>query len=41
MPTIVHNRESDDELLECILETKSKKGVIHCFASDVEFQIKY
>ena len=39
-PVIVHNRNSDDELLKCIIETKSSKGVVHCFASNFNFAKK-
>ena len=37
IPVIVHSRNSDTELIECIKKTKSKKGVVHCFASDIKF----
>ena len=36
MPCIIHNRESDKELLKSIKKTKNNKGVIHCFASNNE-----
>ena len=35
IPCVIHNRESDKELLECINKTKNNNGVIHCFASDI------
>ena len=35
IPCIIHNRESDKELLESINKTKNNNGVIHCFASDI------
>ena len=40
LPTVVHCRDSDSDLYNCIKETKSNKGVIHCFASDLEFAKK-
>jgi len=40
MPCIIHNRESDKELLESITKTKNSNGVIHCFASNLEFAQK-
>ena len=36
IPCIIHNRESDKELLESINKTKNNNGVIHCFASDLK-----
>ena len=36
MPCVIHNRESDKELLKSIKKTKNNKGVIHCFASNNE-----
>ena len=39
-PVIVHNRNSDNELISSIIETKSSKGVVHCFASDIDFATK-
>jgi len=39
-PVIVHNRNSDNELLRSIIETKSSKGVVHCFASNIGFASK-
>ena len=35
IPCIIHNRESDKELLKSITKTKNNNGVIHCFASDL------
>lgn len=40
MPCIIHNRESDKELLESIKKTKNNNGVIHCFASDSKLAIE-
>ena len=37
LPAVVHCRESDDDILNCIQEVSSSSGVIHCFASNVEF----
>jgi TatD DNase family protein len=37
LPAVVHCRESDEDVLKGIQETEQTAGVIHCFASDVEF----
>ena len=37
LPTVVHCRESDDEILNGIIESKNGNGVIHCFASTLAF----
>tara|TARA_B100000029_G_scaffold432273_1_gene444269 strand:+ start:695 stop:1453 length:759 start_codon:yes stop_codon:yes gene_type:complete len=37
VPTIVHCRNSDTDLIQCIKETKSRNGVVHCFASNIDF----
>ena len=37
MPCVIHNRNSDIELLESLKQQKIKKGVIHCFASNIKF----
>jgi len=37
LPAVVHCRESDDDILNGIQEAGSSSGVIHCFASNVEF----
>ena len=35
VPCVIHNRDSDSDLLKSIKKTKNNKGVIHCFASDL------
>tara|TARA_Y100000588_G_C14231256_1_gene915386 strand:- start:1402 stop:2157 length:756 start_codon:yes stop_codon:yes gene_type:complete len=40
MPAIIHNRNSDDDLFNDIKSSGIKKGVIHCFASNLEFANK-
>ena len=40
LPTVVHCRESDDDILSGILESGHNSGVIHCFASDLDFAEK-
>ena len=37
MPCVIHNRNSDKELLHSLKQQKIKKGVIHCFASNLKF----
>ena len=37
LPAVVHCRESDDDILNGIQEVSGSFGVIHCFASNVEF----
>ncbi len=37
MPCVIHNRNSDEELLDCLKNKKIEKGVIHCFASNLKF----
>ena len=36
-PAVVHCRESDEDILKGIQGSGNKKGVIHCFASSVDF----
>ena len=40
LPTVVHCRESDEDILEGIQNSRNDKGVIHCFASNVEYAQK-
>jgi len=40
MPCVIHNRETDKELLESITKTKNNNGVIHCFSSSLAFAQK-
>ena len=40
LPTIVHCRDSDDDLYNCIKNSKNHKGVIHCFSSNLNFAKK-
>lgn len=40
LPLIVHNRDSDEQCLEILIEQKVKDAVFHCFGSDVEFARK-
>jgi TatD DNase family protein len=39
LPVIVHNRESDDDLIQIITEAQDGKlkGVLHCFSRNAEF----
>ena len=37
LPAIVHCRDSDDDILEGLIETKNRAGVVHCFASNQDF----
>ena len=37
MPCVIHNRESDKELIHSIKKTKNNNAVIHCFASNGKF----
>jgi TatD DNase family protein len=37
LPTVVHCRESDNEILNGIIKSKNGYGVIHCFASTLAF----
>ena len=40
MPCVIHNRESDKELIESIKNTNNNNGVIHCFASNLDLANK-
>ena len=40
LPTVVHCRESDDQILDGIVESNNNYGVIHCFASTLAFSQK-
>ena len=37
LPTVIHCRNSDKDVLRGIQESKHESGVIHCFASDLDF----
>ena len=36
-PIIIHCREAEKDILKCIKETNSTKGVVHCFSGDLNF----
>ena len=36
MPCVIHNRDSDQELISSIKDVNINKGVVHCFASDIK-----
>jgi TatD DNase family protein len=40
LPAVVHCRQSDDDVLSGIQESGHKSGVIHCFASNLDFAEK-
>ena len=40
LPVVVHCRESDEDILEGIQNSGNKEGVIHCFASNLDFAQK-
>ena len=40
IPCVVHNRDSDNQLLKSINNTNNRNGVIHCFASNLELANK-
>ena len=40
LPAVIHNRDSDEDLLQTIIESKLNHGVIHCFASDYQMAEK-
>jgi TatD DNase family protein len=37
MPVVIHDRDADKDVLEIISNHRPKKGVFHCFSSNVEF----
>ena len=37
LPTVIHCRKSDEEILIGLREVEHSSGVIHCFASNLEF----
>lgn len=37
LPAIIHDRDADDDILRIIAEHGLKRGVFHCFSSDVSF----
>lgn len=40
MPIIIHNRNSDNDLMNCLVENNISNGVVHCFASNKKFAQK-
>ena len=40
LPAVVHCRKSDDDILSGIRESDHESGVIHCFASNLDFAEK-
>jgi len=36
LPTVVHSRNADTETIQSISKVKNSKGVVHCFASNLE-----
>jgi len=36
LPAVIHNREADEALLTALREITPKRGVVHCFSSNVE-----
>lgn len=36
LPAVIHNRDADDALLTILEEITPKRGVVHCFSSDLE-----
>ena len=37
IPVIIHNRMADKDILNSLVDKKINKGVIHCFASNLDF----
>ena len=40
MPVIIHNRNADNDIIQCLIKENISNGVIHCFASNIEFAHK-
>jgi len=40
LPSVIHCREAEQDILDGIVSTKSKKGVIHCFSGNYDFATK-
>ena len=40
LPIVVHNRKSDDDLYRLVVKSNYKKGVVHCFTSNLSFAKK-
>ena len=40
MPAIIHCRDADEDLYNTIIASNHTKGVIHCFASNLDFANK-
>lgn len=36
LPVIIHNRSADEDVLRLVSESKCRKGVFHCFSSDID-----
>ena len=36
LPAVIHNRDADEDILNCLEEVRYKKSVLHCFSSDTE-----
>lgn len=35
MPVIIHDRDAHDQVLACLREEQSNRGVLHCFSGDI------
>ena len=40
LPSVIHCREAENDILDGIITTKSNQGVIHCFSGDYNFAKK-